>query len=55
MINDHVDPDSPGHDSNPGCIMASTFIRDFLAQDTESLQLFGEECMTDVRDVQGGE
>ena len=62
MVEDHKDPDSRGHGTNPDCIMnalASTvavtdFIRDYLAgTERDELALFGEQCVTDIAAFQG--
>lgn len=55
MVSDHVDPDHPGHCTNPDCVMywlneGPYDLRDFVQQfmDTGSLVLFGDECLEDV-------
>lgn len=56
MVSGHLDPEHPRHCTNPDCVMywlneGAADLRDFIQQviETDSLVLFGDECLEDVR------
>jgi hypothetical protein len=60
MVEDHVDPNAPGHDADVTCVMSAlnetraiaAYVTESLNKNQEHLTLFCNHCLNDIRSFQ---